>query len=312
MNSLIAEDENDMKHAELVKRVRTLIDKVDNDRFEDLLMVDALQRLAIDYHFDDEINLILTRRSMQIFQTDLLQHKNLYEVSLCFRILRQNGFHVLAGLQWDDFARVGRIGFQYATVYTPKGVKTNIKWATLCDAFLVEAKWFASGYIPEAEEYLKIGMVTSGVEVLLVHMFFLLGNGTNEQHVGLINHNHGIISSISKILRLWDDLGSASDENQDGHDGSYVVCFLNQHQGCSTKIARRHVMNLISDAWKHLNKECLSPNPFSATFTKASNNIARMVPLMYNYDDNSSLPQLDDYIKAMLLDDSSSVDTIEF
>ncbi|KAI3765176.1 hypothetical protein L2E82_15203 [Cichorium intybus] len=96
MNSLIAEDENDMKHAELVKRVRTLIDKVDNDRFEDLLMVDALQRLAIDYHFDDEINLILTRRSMQIFQTDLLQHKNLYEVSLCFRILRQNGFHVLA------------------------------------------------------------------------------------------------------------------------------------------------------------------------------------------------------------------------
>lgn len=178
-----------------------------------------------------------------------------------------------------------------------------MEWAKLCNAFLVEAKWFSSGHIPNSEEYLKIGMVTSGVEVLFVHMFFLLGNGTNElQYSGLINDNHGIISSVSKILRLWDDLGSARDENQDGHDGSYITCFLNENQGCSSKIARQHVLNLISDTWKSLNKECLSPNPFSVTFTNATNNIARMVRLMYSYDDNSSLPLLDDYVKAMLLD----------
>lgn len=90
-----------------------------------------------------------------------------------------------------------------------KTTKMTSQWATLCNAFLVEAKWFASGQIPNADEYLKIGMVTSGVGVLFVHMFFLLGNGTNEGHYDLFNDNHGIISSVSKILRLWDDLGSA-------------------------------------------------------------------------------------------------------
>ncbi|XP_023737000.1 (3S,6E)-nerolidol synthase 1 isoform X2 [Lactuca sativa] len=513
MNSIIVEEDNDVKHAELVKRVRKLIGKVSDEGFEDLMMIDALQRLAIDYHFEDEINLILERRNMQYTNTDFFQHQNLYEISLCFRILRQNGFFVLPDyfkkfkgnykefdrklnydirglmalyeasqlriegeiildeaekfsyqilqermkflddeqatmvrrtlenpchktlpfcslknsirdyngtvlqelaelefnllqyvhqreinqiLRWskdlglakelflardqplkcylwamaaltnpnlsthridltktilliyiidDIFDVYGTIN--ELTVFTeainrwdikaidklPDYMKSSFKalynitneiannvyeqhginpirslwkaWATLCNAFLVEAKWFASGQIPNADEYLKIGMVTSGVGVLFVHMFFLLGNGTNEGHYDLFNDNHGIISSVSKILRLWDDLGSARDENQDGHDGSYITCFLNEHQGCPSKVARQHVVNLISDAWKSLNKECLAPYPFSATFMKATNNIARMVPLMYSYDNHSSLPLLDDYVKAILLENST-------
>lgn len=80
---------------------------------------------------------------------------------------------------------------------------------TLCNAFLVEAKWFASGHIPKADEYLKNGMVTSGIQVFLVHMFFVIGDGKSNEHAGLISDNHAIISSVSTILRLWDDLGSA-------------------------------------------------------------------------------------------------------
>ncbi|KAI3768529.1 hypothetical protein L2E82_19282 [Cichorium intybus] len=431
-------EDNDAEHAKLVKHIRRLIAKVNDDGFEDLMMIDALQRLAIDYHFEDEINLLLTRRNMQYNNTDLFQHQNLNETSLCFRILRQNGFHVLPDpfmrfkgdnnmfdeklntdirglmalyeasqlriegeiildeaekfsyqilqekmkfleedqarmvrhtlenpyhktlpfcnlknsikyyngtvlqelaelefnmvqrihqteinqiIRWDINAIDQLPGYMKSSFKTVYNITNEIankvyehhgfnpirslwkSWAKLCNAFLVEAKWFSSGHIPNSEEYLKIGMVTSGVEVLFVHMFFLLGNGTNElQYSGLINDNHGIILSVAKILRLWDDLGSARDENQDGHDGSYITCFLNENQGCSSNIARQHVLNLISDTWKSLNKECLSPNPFSATFTNATNNIARMVRLMYSYDDNSSLPLLDDYVKAMLLD----------
>nr|UXB54290.1 nerolidol synthase 1 [Atractylodes lancea] len=511
VNIITAEEENDVKHAKLVNRVRRLMAKVNGDRFEDLIMVDSLQRLAIDYHFEDEINLILRRRYMQFINTDLFEHQNLYEVSLCFRILRHKGFQVSAdiftkfkgndenfeeklnndirGLMAlyeasqlstegeiildeaanfsfqllhhamksldDDQARMVRhtlenpyhktvalfnlnnyiedfsdkvlqelaeldfsmvqsvhqmelnqisswwrdmslcqdlslardqplkwylwsmaaltnpklstqridltktISLVYIiddifdvygtvdelTIFTeainrcdinaieqlPYYMKSSFKalyditneiaikvyeqygfnpisslwksWATLCNAFLVEAKWFASRHIPKAKEYLEIGMVTSGIQVVLVHMFFLLGNATNEDQASLMNDNHGIISSVGKILRLWDDLGSAQDENQDGHDGSYIICFLNEHEGCSIQIAREHVMKLISDSWKRLNRECLSPNPFSATFTKAASNIARMVPLMYSYGDNSSLPLLNDYVKGMLYDE---------
>lgn len=52
-------------------------------------------------------------------------------------------------------------------------------------------------------------MVTSGIQVVFVHIFFLLGSATNEEEANIINDNHHIISSVAKILRLWDDLGNA-------------------------------------------------------------------------------------------------------
>ncbi|WJZ96177.1 hypothetical protein VitviT2T_014888 [Vitis vinifera] len=154
----------------------------------------------------------------------------------------------------------------------------------------------------KAEEYLKNGAVSSGVHVVLVHLFFLLGHGITKENVDLVDDFPGIISSTATILRLWDDLGSAKDENQDGHDGSYVECYLKEHRGSSVENARQIVAHMISDMWKRLNKECLSPNPFSTSFTKGSLNIARMVPLMYSYDDQQCLPGLEEHMKSLLLE----------
>lgn len=75
-----------------------------------------------------------------------------------------------------------------------------------------------------------------------------------------------------------------------------------EHQDVTAEDAQKHAMDKISDAWKRLNKECLSPNPFSASFTRASLNSARMVPLMYSYDDSQRLPSLEEYIKSSLFD----------
>ena len=90
------------------------------------------------------------------------------------------------------------------------------------------------------------------------------------------------------------------DENQNGHDGSYVDCYMKEHQDCSIEIARDHVINMIKDEWKRLNQECLSSKPFPKCFKKACLDAARMVPVMYDYDDNHRLPGLQDYIKSLL------------
>ncbi|KAL8045923.1 hypothetical protein ABFX02_08G145400 [Erythranthe guttata] len=96
-------------------------------------------------------------------------------------------------------------------------------WASLCKAFSVEAKWFAGGDLPRAEEYLANGKVSSGVHVALVHLFYILGlGGTQNQGAILLEENSTLISSVAAILRLSDDLGSAKDEQQNGKDGSYV------------------------------------------------------------------------------------------
>lgn len=74
---------------------------------------------------------------------------------------------------------------------------------------MVEAQWFDSGKVPKANEYLENGIISSGVHIVLVHVFFLLGIGLTDQTVELIDNSPSIISSTATILRLWDDLGSA-------------------------------------------------------------------------------------------------------
>ncbi|KAJ9168991.1 hypothetical protein P3X46_020463 [Hevea brasiliensis] len=160
----------------------------------------------------------------------------------------------------------------------------SFKWASLGNAFLIEAKWFASGDLPNSEEYLKNGNLSLGVNAVLVHLFFLLGQGITKENVELIDANPGIINSTARILRLWDDLGIAKV----------------QRQGCSVESVRKHVHQMISETWKQLNKECLFQNPFSLTFTKACLNVARMVPLMHRYDENYRLPILEEHISSLL------------
>ncbi|XP_060199560.1 (3S,6E)-nerolidol synthase 1-like [Lycium barbarum] len=201
---------------------------------------------------------------------------------------------------------INSIGYNIYKTYGWNPIKNlRMTWASLCNAFLKEAKWFASGVIPTADEYLENGLVSSGVHVVSIHMFYLLGLGlTNES--SHLEDASAMSSSVAMILRLWDDLGTAKDENQEGNDGSYVECYMKGHEDASTELAREHVAKLIEDEWKKLNKEHLRfMSRSSGSFSKASLNFARMVPLMYSYDDNQSLPALQEYINSMLYDDLS-------
>ncbi|XP_031389611.1 (3S,6E)-nerolidol synthase 1-like isoform X2 [Punica granatum] len=177
-------------------------------------------------------------------------------------------------------------------------------WASLCDAFLVEARWFTSSHSPPADEYLKNAIVSTGVPLVMVHLFALLCEDTDRQSTDTMKSFREMSSSTAKILRLWDDLGSAKDENQEGHDGSYVDYYMKENPSCSLEGARNHVKAMISNAWKNLNRECLSPQPFSPSLAKGSLNTARMVPLMYDYDENHCLPIIQEHMKSLLLNGS--------
>ncbi|KAF7150330.1 hypothetical protein RHSIM_Rhsim02G0116000 [Rhododendron simsii] len=257
--------------------------------------VELTKPISLIYIIDDIFDIYGTLEELTLFteavnRWDLAAVENLpYYMKSCFNVLYETtneiAYKIYKAHGWNPIDSLQKT------------------WASLCNAFLVEAKWFASGQLPNAEEYLKTAVVSSGVHVVLVHMFFLLGHGITRKTVDLVNDNPGVITSVATILRLWDDLGSAKDEDQDGHDGSYVDCYMKDHKGSSVNRAREQVNRMISDAWKCLNQECLSPNSFSASFTKSSVNLARMVPLMYSYDDNRKLPILQEHMKSMLYDD---------
>ncbi|KAG5119313.1 hypothetical protein JHK82_033733 [Glycine max] len=44
-----------------------------------------------------------------------------------------------------------------------------------------------AGNLPTAEEYLKNGIVSSGVHIAMIHTFFQLGHGLTEENVKIID-----------------------------------------------------------------------------------------------------------------------------
>ncbi|PIN05563.1 S-linalool synthase [Handroanthus impetiginosus] len=121
------------------------------------------------------------------------------------------------------------------------------EWGRLFNAFLVEAKWFTSGELQKSEVYLENGVVSSGVPVVLSHLFFLMGAGLTKETEVLLSDSQGISYSVAKILRLLDDLGTAQDEHQEGYDGSYVECYMKEKHVHSLEDAHEHVKAMVSE-----------------------------------------------------------------
>lgn len=84
-----------------------------------------------------------------------------------------------------------------------------LQWAMLLDGFMIEAKWLSTNQDPAPEDYLRNGVVTSGGPLVYTHIFFMLGRDVAKDAAKLIDHIPPVISCPAKILRLWDDMGSA-------------------------------------------------------------------------------------------------------
>ncbi|XP_074558239.1 (3S,6E)-nerolidol synthase 1-like [Curcuma longa] len=170
-------------------------------------------------------------------------------------------------------------------------------WIQLSNAFLVEAKWLSKDQVPTMDDYMKIATITCGVPAALMHMYFLLGHKDD-----LCEDLPSLISCPAIILRLWDDLGSAKDEKQNGRDGSLLVCMMKENPHWSLEVAKRKVMQMIDEAWEELNKESFgsSTSMFSQDFVRACLNSARMVRVMYDYNEEHNLPMLKEYINLLL------------
>ncbi|EES04392.1 hypothetical protein BDA96_04G021700 [Sorghum bicolor] len=172
-------------------------------------------------------------------------------------------------------------------------------WAVLFDGFMVEAKWLATEQVPTAEDYLRNGVVTSGVPLTFVHIFIMLGYDQSIE--ALIDQMPSVISCPAKILRLWDDMGSAKDEAQEGLDGSYMDFYLMENPRCGPSDVEAHMRNLIAREWEELNRECLCKRTFSSNLTQTCLNAARMISVMYSYNKEQRLLVLEDYARMLIL-----------
>ncbi|KAF2318688.1 hypothetical protein GH714_010079 [Hevea brasiliensis] len=130
---------------------------------------------------------------------------------LAFDILEEQGLHVIPNLKKA--------------------------WVDLCKSYLLEAKWYYSGYTPSLQEYIDNAWRSIGATVILVHAYFLVKSPITDDALKCLEEYSNIIRCSSMIVRLADDLGTSSDELKRGDVPKSIQCYMHE-TGASEAEAR--------------------------------------------------------------------------
>ncbi|WCJ31656.1 Myrcene synthase chloroplastic [Euphorbia peplus] len=190
----------------------------------------------------------------------LALHNSINEIG--YDVLKERGFHVIP--------------------YLKKA------WADICEAYLLEAKWYHSGYIPTLEEYIQNAWISISAPLILVHAYFLTKDKITIHGLKFLEEYPHIIHLSSMILRLADDLGTSSEEMKRGDVPKSIQCYMNE-SGASEEKAREYIHHLIGETWKKMNEEQHKNSPFSKTYIGIAMNLARMAQCMYQHGDGHGI-----------------------
>ncbi|XP_065858807.1 terpene synthase 10-like [Euphorbia lathyris] len=158
-------------------------------------------------------------------------------------------------------------------------------WADLCKSYLLEAKWYHSGYKTSLKEYLKNSWISISGPLLLVHAYFAATNQiTNEATDSLKDSYPEVVQLSSLITRLADDLGTSPHEMKRGDNPKSIECYMHESE-VSEEVAREHIQHLINEAWDKMNQNQLQNTKFSRTFMRMGMNLARMSLCIYQFGD---------------------------
>ena len=95
-------------------------------------------------------------------------------------------------------------------LYIIDSIKTIMQWTDLFEAYLVEAKWYHSGYKPSLSEYLDRAWLSISGAVLLTHLYFVKPNSVKEEDLQCLMACPNILRHSATILRLADDMATSS------------------------------------------------------------------------------------------------------
>jgi (3S)-linalool synthase len=193
---------------------------------------------------------------------------------ICYKVLKENGWSVLPYLKRT--------------------------WIDMVEGFMLEAKWLNSGEQPNLEAYIENGVTTAGSYMALVHLFFLIGDGVNDENVKLLLDPYPkLFSSAGRILRLWDDLGTAKEEQERGDVSSSIQLYMKEKNVRSESEGRQGIVEIIYKLWKDMNGELIGSNALPQAIIETSFNMARTSQVVYQHEDDTYFSSVDNYVQSL-------------
>ncbi|XP_076883244.1 germacrene A synthase 2-like [Bidens hawaiensis] len=169
--------------------------------------------------------------------------------------------------------------------------------------YLEEAEWTNSGYVPSFPEYTKNGLITSAYNVISKSALVGMGEIVSEDALAWYESHPKILQASELISRFQDDVMTYKFERERGQSATGVDAYIKTY-GVSEKQAIKELKKMIENAWKDINEGCLKPREVSMDLLAPILNLARMIDVVYRYDDGFTFPgkTLKEYITLLFVD----------
>ncbi|KAE8696025.1 (R)-limonene synthase 1 [Hibiscus syriacus] len=158
------------------------------------------------------------------------------------------------------------------------------KWVDLLRAYLLEARWYHSGYKPSFEEYLKNGWISISGPLIAVQSSLFVTDQINQKELEFLESYPELLYWSSLIFRLQNDLGTSSEELKRGDVAKSIQCYMYEN-GVSEGAAREHIENAMREAWKKVNVNRAGVGLLTGTVTEHMLNLARTAHCVYRHGD---------------------------
>ncbi|KAK4572333.1 hypothetical protein RGQ29_030676 [Quercus rubra] len=150
--------------------------------------------------------------------------------------------------------------------------------------YLLEAKWYNSGYTPSLQEYIENASISIAGPNQMVQAYICVTNPLTRETLDYLNGYPNIIRWSSLISRLENDLGTSPDELKRGDVPKSIQCYMNE-TGASEEDAREYIRCMINATWKKMNECIATSSLLSQTFIEMTFNAPRMTYFMYHHGD---------------------------
>ncbi|XP_023734561.1 germacrene A synthase short form [Lactuca sativa] len=171
--------------------------------------------------------------------------------------------------------------------------------------YLEEAEWTNSGYVASFPEYMKNGLVTSAYNVISKSALVGMGEMVSEDALAWYESHPKTLQASELISRLQDDVMTYQFERERGQSATGVDSYIKTY-GVSEKEAIDELNKMIENAWKDINEGCLKPREVSMDLLAPILNLARMIDVVYRYDDGFTFPgkTMKEYITLLFVGSS--------
>ncbi|RWR76521.1 germacrene D synthase isoform X1 [Cinnamomum micranthum f. kanehirae] len=165
----------------------------------------------------------------------------------------------------------------------------------LIRAYLKEAQWCNNGYVPTLGEHLKVSLLSGGYLFVTAACFVGMGEEVTKEAFDWIKSHPKFLMDSSLISRLF--------EQKREHFASVIESYMKEH-GVSRPVACEKIWEMVTSAWKDMNKFCLKPTLFPLSLLTRVVNLTRMIEVIYLHGDGytDSSREIKEMIKSMFVD----------